>query len=104
MAEFFDKAVHIALKIKGAIKGEKHSLLYSLVNRKNIFDGVVHSYCCNDDQYNFLLGTTSKDFGEAIEANMNFQHDIRALRHEVEEYAKQFPTIGFEKTSMKYKD
>ena len=48
-----------------------------------------------------MLGTKLKDFNAAI---ANFQPDIEAVRREVEEYAKQFPTIGFEKTSMKYKD
>ena len=48
-----------------------------------------------------MLGTKLKDFNATI---ANFQPDIEALRREVEEYAKQFPTIGFEKTSMKYKD
>lgn len=30
--------------------------------------------------------------------------ELAKLRHEVEEYAKQFATIGFEKETMKYKD
>jgi glycine hydroxymethyltransferase len=30
------------------------------------------------------------------------QAEIATLREEVEEFAKQFPTIGFEKSSMKY--
>jgi hypothetical protein len=29
---------------------------------------------------------------------------IAALKHEVEDFAKQFPTIGFEKSSMRYVD
>lgn len=39
-------------------------------------------------------------------ASMNsdaIQSEIKKLRGEVEEYAKQFPTIGFEKETMKYK-
>lgn len=32
-----------------------------------------------------------------------FQSEIEKLRHDVEEYAKKFPTIGFEKETMKYK-
>ncbi|GBG85628.1 hypothetical protein CBR_g40356 [Chara braunii] len=40
-------------------------------------------------------GAKLKDFGHAV---------IAKLRHEVKEYAKQFPTIGFEKGSMKYVD
>lgn len=34
----------------------------------------------------------------------NIQSEIGNLRRKVEEYAKQFSTIGFEKESMKYKD
>lgn len=30
--------------------------------------------------------------------------EIAKLRLEVEDYAMQFPTIGFEKETMKYKD
>ena len=30
--------------------------------------------------------------------------EIAKLRREIEEYAKQFPTIGFEKETMKYKN
>lgn len=32
-----------------------------------------------------------------------YKSEINNIRHEVEEYAKQFPTIGFEKETMKYK-
>lgn len=34
----------------------------------------------------------------------SFQSQISELRHGVEEYAKQFPTIGLEKETMKYKN
>jgi glycine hydroxymethyltransferase len=30
--------------------------------------------------------------------------ELVALKREVEDYAKQFPTIGFEKSTMRYKD
>jgi hypothetical protein len=30
--------------------------------------------------------------------------EIEALRHDVEAFSKQFPTIGFEKASMRYQD
>ncbi|CAM8973064.1 unnamed protein product [Rhodiola kirilowii] len=33
-----------------------------------------------------------------------FEPDMAKIRHEVEEYAKQFPTVGFEKETMKYKN
>lgn len=37
-------------------------------------------------------------------ASSDFQFEIAKLRHDVEEYAKQFPTVGFEKETMKYKN
>lgn len=40
----------------------------------------------------------------ATTQSANFQSEIAKLRHDVEEYAKQFPTIGFEKETMKYKN
>lgn len=48
-----------------------------------------------------MSGTKLKDFLAALLA---FQSETAKLRHDVEEYAKQFPTIGFEKESMKYKN
>lgn len=49
-------------------------------------------------------GTKLKDFVATLQSNVQIQSDIAKLRHEVEEYAKQFPTIGFEKETMKYKN
>lgn len=49
-------------------------------------------------------GTKLKDFLATIESSEAIQAEIKKLRHDVEEYAKQFPTIGFEKETMKYKD
>ncbi|XP_031493949.1 serine hydroxymethyltransferase, mitochondrial-like [Nymphaea colorata] len=49
-------------------------------------------------------GTKLKDFLATIQTDAHFQSEIQKLRHDVEEYAKQFPTIGFEKETMKYKD
>ncbi|OWM85430.1 hypothetical protein CDL15_Pgr019054 [Punica granatum] len=66
VAEFFDAAVDIAVKIKAETKGTK-----------------------------------LKDF---LATMPNFQSEIAKLRHNVEEYAKQFPTIGFDKQTMKYKN
>ncbi|KAF2283849.1 hypothetical protein GH714_016524 [Hevea brasiliensis] len=66
VAEFFDAAVQLAVKIKAQTKGTK-----------------------------------LKDFVATIPT---FQSEIAKLRHDVEEYAKQFPTIGFEKETMKYKN
>ncbi|XP_021888102.1 serine hydroxymethyltransferase, mitochondrial-like [Carica papaya] len=69
VADFFDAAVKLALKIKADAKGTK-----------------------------------LKDFVATLQSNVQIQSDIAKLRHEVEEYAKQFPTIGFEKETMKYKN
>ncbi|KAG6764949.1 hypothetical protein POTOM_028963 [Populus tomentosa] len=48
-------------------------------------------------------GTKLKDFLVTMQS-AHFQSEISKLRHEVEEYAKQFPTIGFSKETMKYKN
>uniref|UniRef100_A0A9I9CSJ1 Serine hydroxymethyltransferase n=1 Tax=Cucumis melo TaxID=3656 RepID=A0A9I9CSJ1_CUCME len=68
VAEFFDAAVNIAVKIKAETKGTK-----------------------------------LKDFLTTMESTPYFQSEIKNLKHDVEEYAKKFPTIGFEKETMKYK-
>ncbi|URE18877.1 Interconversion of serine and glycine (By similarity) [Musa troglodytarum] len=70
VADFFDTAVKVALKIKAETKG----------------------------------GSKLKDFLATIQTDANIQSEIAKLRHEVEEYAKQFPTIGFDKETMKYKN
>lgn len=49
-------------------------------------------------------GTRLKDFVATMQSNKDFQSEILKLRHQVEEYAKQFPTIGFEKETMRYRD
>ncbi|CAA0843093.1 Serine hydroxymethyltransferase 1- mitochondrial [Striga hermonthica] len=69
VAEFFDAAVQLAMKIKAETKGTK-----------------------------------LKDFMATMQNSASFQSEIAKLRHDVEEYAKQFPTIGFEKETMKYKN
>ncbi|XP_027078506.1 serine hydroxymethyltransferase, mitochondrial [Coffea arabica] len=68
VAEFFDAAVQLAVKIKGQTKGTK-----------------------------------LKDFLATLQSSAA-QSEVAKLRHDVEEYAKQFPTIGFDKETMKYKD
>jgi glycine hydroxymethyltransferase len=70
VADFFDAAVNLAVKIKAATTG----------------------------------GTKLKDFVATLQSDSNIQAEIAKLRHDVEEYAKQFPTIGFEKETMKYKN
>ncbi|GAQ87535.1 SERINE HYDROXYMETHYLTRANSFERASE [Klebsormidium nitens] len=67
VADCFDKAVKIAVKVKKEVGGKL------------------------------------KDFREAVEKDP-YKSDIDSLRQEVEEFAKQFPTIGFEKADMKYTD
>ncbi len=47
-------------------------------------------------------GTKLKDFLVTLSAP-HFQSEVAKLRHNVEEYSKQFPTIGFDKETMKYK-
>ncbi|KAL2551705.1 Serine hydroxymethyltransferase 1 [Forsythia ovata] len=69
VAEFFDAAVKLAVKIKDEAKGTK-----------------------------------LKDFLTAMQSSAPIQSEIAKLCHNVEEYAKQFPTIGFEKETMKYKN
>ncbi|KAL3845748.1 hypothetical protein ACJIZ3_003151 [Penstemon smallii] len=68
VAEFFDAAVKLALKIKADANGTK-----------------------------------LKDFVTSMKSESH-QSAMSKLRLEVEEYAKQFPTVGFEKETMKYKD
>ncbi|KAL2453825.1 Serine hydroxymethyltransferase 1 [Abeliophyllum distichum] len=48
-------------------------------------------------------GTKLKDFVVTMKSEA-YQSDLSKLRNEIEEYAKQFPTIGFKKETMKYKD
>lgn len=43
-----------------------------------------------------------KDFRDYV--NSNSVPEIEKLREEVEVFAKQFPTIGFEKAAMRYQD
>lgn len=50
-----------------------------------------------------LGGTKLKDFVATLQSD-SIQVEIAKLRHDVEEFAKQFPTIGFEKETMKYKN
>ncbi|XP_023001927.1 serine hydroxymethyltransferase 2, mitochondrial [Cucurbita maxima] len=69
VAEYFDEAVKLALKIKANSEGTK-----------------------------------LKDFVATMQSNKDFQSEISKLRLKVEQYAKQFPTIGFEKETMKYRD
>ena len=47
-------------------------------------------------------GSKLKDFKEYVEKND--VKELTALKEEVEEFAKQFPTIGFEKAGMRYVD
>eukprot|EP00475_Leptophrys_vorax_P042798 TRINITY_DN8066_c0_g1_i1.p1 TRINITY_DN8066_c0_g1~~TRINITY_DN8066_c0_g1_i1.p1 ORF type:complete len:531 (+),score=29.57 TRINITY_DN8066_c0_g1_i1:84-1676(+) len=49
-----------------------------------------------------LSGPKLKDFRTAVESDPQVTAAIAALKARVEEYAKQFPTIGFEKGTMRY--
>ena len=70
-----------------------------------IFEGMARylSYLAHSLFLLIILcsGTKLKDFVAAMQSDA-FQSDIAKLRHEVEEYAKQFPAIGFEVEKMKY--
>jgi glycine hydroxymethyltransferase len=68
VADLFDRAVKIAIKVKKEIGGKL------------------------------------KDFRNAVDNNSTYTSEIDALRKEVEDFAKEFPTIGFEKADMKYTD
>ena len=48
-------------------------------------------------------GTKLKDFRAYLEEH-GVPQEVEALKNEVEEYASTFPTIGFEKSSMRYQD
>lgn len=47
-------------------------------------------------------GPKRKDFEQALTASP--PPELIALRQEVEDFAKQFPTIGFERATMRYQD
>lgn len=51
-----------------------------------------------------IPGTRLKDFVTTMQSDVHIQSEIAKLRLEVEEYAKKFPTVGFEKETMRYKD
>lgn len=51
---------------------------------------------------NLNPGTKLKDFVATMQSDEHIQSEISKLRHKVEEYAKQFPTVGFEKETMRY--
>ena len=50
----------------------------------------------NNCPFNFLL-SPSAVFAQPPK-------ELEQLKKDVEDFAKQFPTIGFEKSSMRYKD
>eukprot|EP00897_Mesotaenium_endlicherianum_P000796 jgi/Mesen1/10717/ME000090S10173 len=49
-------------------------------------------------------GPKLKDFRSTVESDSKFVEAIKGLKQKVEDFAKQFPTIGFEKGSMTYRD
>ena len=64
----------------------------------------LHSIPTTLSKYTWnYAGTKLKDFVATL-STPSFQSEVAKLRHDVEEYAKQFPTIGFEKETMKYKN
>lgn len=67
--------------------------------QSHIFHGCVLIATCNAAN----PGTKLKDFVAAMKSD-GHQSEIARIRQDVEEYAKEFPTIGFEKETMKYKN
>jgi len=49
-----------------------------------------------------LTGKKLSDFKKLVDESP--PSEIAALAQDVEAFAKQFPTIGFEKSTMRYKD
>lgn len=96
MAEFFDAAVKLALKVKAETKGLVIFFLSFL--EKNFR---LYTY---NDRFLINVGTKLKDFVATLSSDSKIQSEIAKLKQDVEDYAKQFPTIGFEKETMKYKD
>ena len=47
---------------------------------------------------------TVKEFREFLKSEVNVPPTLMALKHEVEKFASQFPTIGFERSTMRYKN
>ena len=111
VAEFFDLAVNLALKVKAATTGSPRTFLFFLffcsprthfrVSGCPYMPHGLYYWCCFSCN---LGGTKLKDFVATLNSDSNIQAEIAKLRHNVEEYAKQFPTIGFEKETMKYKN
>lgn len=95
VAHFFDAAVQLAVKIKAETKGSTPSY-------QCICTFYLNFIACLFPHSN-PAGTKLKDFVATL-STPSFQSEAAKLRHDVEEYAKQFPTIGFEKETMKYKN
>lgn len=48
--------------------------------------------------------TTTRSHAPPITPNAQIPPELAALRADVEAYATRFPTVGFEKSAMRYKD
>ncbi len=48
------------------------------------------------------LFMAAQDFRTSLDASE--PAELKALRHDVEAFSMQFPTIGFDKATMRYKD
>lgn len=70
--------------------------------RMKIYKNKKKKFHIWDEREEESKGTKLKDFVETLQSSSYVQSEISKLRHDVEEFAKQFPTIGFEKSSMKY--
>ncbi|RVW57294.1 Serine hydroxymethyltransferase, mitochondrial [Vitis vinifera] len=84
VAEYFDAAVTVAVKIKAETTGLKNSIVY--------FSCLVSQSL--SDHHTLANMTKLKEFLATMQSSPHLQSEIAKLCHEVEEYAKQFPTIG----------
>lgn len=104
VAEFFDASVKLALKIKADSKGilKSLNLTQMLLSLAPLPFAIYIAFAFLRTTVHNESGTKLKDFVATMKDD-TYKSEISSIRHEVEEYAKQFPTIGFEKETMKYK-
>lgn len=63
---------------------------------------ITHSLLITTVDLKAKTGPKLKDFRDYV--NTNQVPEIDALREDVEAFSKQFPTIGFEKATMRYQE
>ncbi|XVF59143.1 hypothetical protein PTKIN_Ptkin07bG0252000 [Pterospermum kingtungense] len=92
------EAVHIAAN-KNTVPGDVSAIVPGGI-RMEYFDVAVNLAVKIKAE---TQGKKLKDFVATLQS-LHFQSEVAKLHHNVEEYAKQFPTIGFDKGTMKYKN